>query len=135
VLNITITTRAVEITMFDIIIVTMPVCLPELKKCTVPILIALFFGCDIFSNITSFYIIILSLLSWLINCFCPRHPSQHDQWTHGWQVACMFSWHPKAAKVALTLTCSIFSYKTLICLLNNKYYLFCYEKQRTMLSH
>ena len=41
----------------------------------------------------------------------------------------------KAAKVALTLTCSIFSYNTLTCLLNNKYYLFCYEKQSTMLSH
>ena len=35
----------------------------------------------------------------------------------------------KAAKVALTLTCSIFSYKTLTYLLNNKYYLFCYEKR------
>ena len=37
--------------MFNIIIVIMPVCLPEFKKCKVLILIALFFGCDIFGNI------------------------------------------------------------------------------------
>ena len=48
---------------------------------------------------------------------------------------CFFLPHPKAAKVALILTCSIFSYITLTCLLNNKYYLFCYEKQSTMLCH
>ena len=48
--------------MFDIIIVTMPVCLPEFQKCYVSILIALFFGCDIFSNIyyDLFYFIIIN---------------------------------------------------------------------------
>ena len=51
--------------MFDIIIVTMPVCLPEFWKRKVSILIALFFGCDIFSNIyyNFLYFIIINSLT------------------------------------------------------------------------
>ena len=65
-LNITITTQAVAIITSDIIIVTMPVCLPEFKKCKVSIVIALFFGFDIFSNIYyDFYILLLLILSLL----------------------------------------------------------------------
>ena len=41
----------------------------------------------------------------------------------------------KQQKLHSLLLAPFFSYKTLTCLLNNKYYLFCYEKQSTMLSH
>ena len=68
-------------------------CLPS--RVLKPILIALFFGCDFFAIFIMIFIflllLILSLWSKLFNYFCPRHLSQHDQETHGWQVACMFS--------------------------------------------